>query len=60
MANFKSDRWAEASSPPFGNVDLETFEKGKDELNLSEFPIAVVAESARPGQLTLEFSDMSL
>ena len=57
MANFKSDRWAEASSSPFGNVDLETFEKGKDELNLSEFPIAVVAESARPGQLTLEFSD---
>jgi len=41
----------------FTNTDIEEFEKGKDELNLSEFPIAVVAEAARPGQLRLEFSD---
>lgn len=39
------------------NGDIEAFERGKDELNLAEFPIAVVAESARPGQLTLVFSD---
>lgn len=37
--------------------DLEGFKIGRDELNLAEFPIAVVAESAQPGQLTLEFSD---
>lgn len=40
-----------------GNGEIEAFERGKDELNLAEFPIAVVAESARPGQLTLVFSD---
>ena len=39
------------------NGEIESFDKGKDELNLAEFPIAVVAESARPGQLTLVFSD---
>lgn len=39
------------------NGEIESFDRGKDELNLAEFPIAVVAESARPGQLTLVFSD---
>lgn len=37
--------------------EVEAFERGKDELNLAEFPISVVAESAQPGQLTLRFSD---
>ena len=41
-------------------VDLEAFTKGKDELNLAEFPIALVADSAKPGQLTLTFSDTIL
>lgn len=36
---------------------IDTFRKGKDELNLAEFPISVVAEAAPPGQLTLTFSD---
>ncbi len=36
---------------------VETFVKGRDEMNLAEFPIAVVAESAQAGQLTLQFSD---
>ena len=31
--------------------------RGKDEMNLAEFPIAVVAQAAKPGQLTLHFSD---
>ena len=57
MGNNQSEGGAEALPHHFGNGDLESFEKGKDELNLAEFPIAVVAESARPGQLTLEFSD---
>ena len=42
---------------PFVSAEIEEFEKGKDELNLSEFPIAVVAEAARPGQLRLEYVD---
>lgn len=57
MGNETSKRdWGDVHSS-VGNADIETFEMGKDELNLSEFPIAVVAEAARPGQLTLEFSD---
>ncbi len=57
MGNGKPEHAREAIHPCLSNADIETFETGKDELNLSEFPIAVVAESARPGQLTLEFSD---
>ncbi|MEM7012819.1 MAG: replication initiator protein A [Verrucomicrobiota bacterium] len=37
--------------------EIEAFRRGKDELNLAEFPISVVAESAQPGKLTLRFSD---
>ena len=37
--------------------EIETFRMGKDEMNLAEFPISVVAEAAPPGQLTLSFSD---
>lgn len=40
-----------------GDRVLQSLRKGKDEMNLAEFPIAVVAEAARPGQLTLHFSD---
>lgn len=57
MGNDQAERKAEALPLNLSHSDLESFEKGKDEMNLAEFPIAVVAESARPGQLTLEFSD---
>ena len=40
-----------------GDRMLESLRKGKDEMNLAELPIAVVAEAARAGQLTLHFSD---
>ena len=57
MANDQAEPKEESLSLHLRDSDLESFEKGKDELNLAEFPIAVVAESAQPGQLTLEFSD---
>jgi hypothetical protein len=57
MENERSKHGWDDVRSSVGNADIETFEMGKDELNLSEFPIAVVAEAARPGQLTLEFSD---
>jgi len=55
----QSRAWPSGKMPRrlLDNGDIESFDKGKDELNLAEFPIAVVAESARPGQLTLVFSD---
>ena len=37
--------------------EVESFVRGKDEMNLVEFPIAVVADAAKPGQLKLVFSD---
>ena len=46
-----------AAQLAFFDAEVETFVKGKDELNLVEFPIAVVADSARGGQLSLAFSD---
>jgi len=57
MGNVQAEQKEESLSLHLRDSDLESFEKGKDELNLAEFPIAVVAESAQPGQLTLEFSD---
>jgi hypothetical protein len=39
------------------SLEAVAHERGKDEMNLAEFPIAVVAEAARPGQLTLHFAD---
>jgi hypothetical protein len=55
----QSRAWPSGKMPRkwLDNGEIESFDKGKDELNLAEFPIAVVAESARPGQLTLFFSD---
>lgn len=46
-----------ASQLAFFDVEVESFVKGKDELNLIEFPIAVVSDSAKAGQLSLKFSD---
>lgn len=57
MGNDQAGQKLESLSLHLRDSDLESFEKGKDEMNLAEFPIAVVAESAQPGQLTLEFSD---
>lgn len=57
MGKDLAEQMEKSLSPHLRDSDLESFEKGKDEMNLAEFPIAVVAESAQPGQLTLEFSD---
>ena len=58
----EKDATREASRPSvmqlalFGG-DVETFEQGKDELNLAEFPIALVADYAKAGQLSVKFED---
>ena len=53
----KSGKAAEAEQIDLFPKDLESFVRGKDEMNLAEFPIGAVAEAAKPGQLTLRFSD---
>lgn len=36
---------------------IESYRDGKDEMNIVEFPVAVIARAAQPGQLTVSFSD---
>jgi hypothetical protein len=55
LRNRKADGHGSEGQPTAGV--LESWKRGKDEMNLAEFPIAVVAEAARPGQLTLHFAD---
>lgn len=38
-------------------VPLSEFVQGADENNLAEFPLALLSDSAPPGQKTLEFQD---
>jgi|GEM_PF-6085595 len=52
----KEDDHSKAQMDLFPSL-IESYRDGKDEMNIVEFPVAVIARAAQPGQLTISFGD---